>query len=113
MKKSHKTKKQTLNVTIPSSDFYDDSQINVVFDTLIGSVLKGRYRIEKFVDQGKCGIVYTVVDIQAVSDDNQKPLVVKLHPTNELFEKETQILILIDEVSEALKLNEGLYWQIP
>ena len=42
--------------------------MNVVFDNLLGNVLKDRYRIDKFVDKGQYGQVFTIIDTKAVND---------------------------------------------
>lgn len=89
---------------------HGDGKAEVLYDTLLGQILKDRFKIEKYLDKGAYGQVFTVIDTKAdASDAGKKPLVIKVNPSNELFEREVQAMIKVGKVARARssKISNG------
>ena len=94
------TKNLTTYATIimPNCEVQSDAELNILFDSVEGQILNNRYKIGKFLDEGKCGKVYLIKD-KKNHQKNAPSLVVKVHPSNELFDQEIQTMQRISESS--------------
>ena len=60
--------------------------MELVYDTIQGKILKGRYRVDRYLDNGNNGWIFAVTDIGATNDKKSKvPLVIKIQKHDKIF----------------------------
>ena len=79
---------------------------------LEGCLLKNRYQIGKFIDNGQQGCVYTVTDTKR--DDKRRPLIIKVARNSKLFTKEIKTMTKVHKIGSGNKSHEqGKYGSVP
>lgn len=72
-------------------------KFDIVFDSLEGKILNNRYKVLKYLDKGENGEVFEAVDLNKEASQ-QKPLVIKVQETTDLFHKEINYMINVQRM---------------
>ena len=70
--------------------------MEVINDSISGKILKGRYRVDRFLDNGSSGRIFTATDIAAPKDTKPKvPLVIKIQKYDKFFKQELEAMLKV------------------
>ena len=64
----------------------EGKKVELIYDTIQGKILKGRYRVDRYLDNGNNGWIFTATDIGVTDDKKSKvPLVIKIQKYDKIF----------------------------